>query len=88
MLCSLVKDCTNWEVFSKRSPVLKRTSEEKDNYHAKRKEEISILSVAGLIFSDSLIYFQAAGINYAYAATGGRLAHPEGSGSHPVKDSS
>lgn len=50
VLCSLVKDCTNWEVFSKCSPVLKQTLEEKENYHAKRKEEISILSVAGLIF--------------------------------------
>lgn len=83
VLCSLVKDCTNWEVFLKCSPVLKQTSEEKENYHGKRKEKISILSVAGLIFSYSLIYFQAAVINCCYKATGGRLAHPEGSGSRP-----
>lgn len=83
VLCSLVKDCTKWEVFSKCSPVLKQTSEEKENYHAKRKEGISILSVAGLIFSDSWIYFQAVGMNYPYTATGERLAHPEGSVSHP-----
>lgn len=55
VLCSHVKDYTRWGVFSKPPPVLKWTSEQKGNCHLKRKK-ISILSVAGLIFSDSICF--------------------------------